>query len=325
MTDLLDSALETIRRPQPGELWSVGMIARYGHLVLALEDAFNDALGSAPADPTADDDEFVEEVFRDFWPTYAGDAIDAIEKISEAMGMSGVRPKIIRIKRLYHRCRDLLPEMGANADPLAGVGAIEEPKDKCFIRLATQIRALRQHVADEMAELKFLQIEGEHVALYESDAPLFGELVAERFSSANDDIEEAGKCLALGRGTATVFHLMRIMEAGLKALGAELGIPYAPSWESYIRQLETLLDGGNYSKLTDEQKAKRPFYQAALGDLTAVKSAWRNPTMHIVRKYDARQAKRVFEAVHGLMEEFAKNLSADPLAVISTGQTGAQP
>ena len=34
-----------------------------------------------------------------------------------------------------------------------------------------------------------------------------------------------------------VFHLMRVMEAGLKATAGSLGIPYAPSWESYLKQI----------------------------------------------------------------------------------------
>jgi hypothetical protein len=40
-----------------------------------------------------------------------------------------------------------------------------------------------------------------------------GEQVEIKFMSAIQDIEEAGKCLAMGRGTATVFHLMRVVEA----------------------------------------------------------------------------------------------------------------
>src|SRR5205085_4966881 len=38
----------------------------------------------------------------------------------------------------------------------------------------------------------------------------FGEEVFNCFASANDDIYEAGMCLALDRGTACVMHLMRV-------------------------------------------------------------------------------------------------------------------
>jgi hypothetical protein len=43
---------------------------------------------------------------------------------------------------------------------------------------------------------------------------LFGETVSQKFKDASGDIESAGNCLALGQGTACVFHLMRAMDGG---------------------------------------------------------------------------------------------------------------
>jgi hypothetical protein len=173
----------------------------------------------------------------------------------------------------------------------------------------------------ELKLVKLLALEKWENELFAQIEPLFGQAVQEKFPIATDDIAEAGNCLALGRGTAAVFHLMRVMEAGLKALGAELGIPYAPSWEAYARQLDTLLDSKNHGSLTPEQRGKRPFYQDVLGDLISVKSAWRNPTMHIVKHYDVQQARRVLQAVEGFMQHLADNLDPLPLqAPILTGQ-----
>ena len=55
-------------------------------------------------------------------------------------------------------------------------------------------------------------------AKYFADEPLFGEAVANKFPKLAEDISEAGKCFACGRYTATVFHLMRLMEASLERL-----------------------------------------------------------------------------------------------------------
>jgi hypothetical protein len=166
----------------------------------------------------------------------------------------------------------------------------------------------RSRLYDGLKRPLFLALTGRNKDLFKAGSPLFGSEVLGRFPEAADDVSEAGKCLALERGTATVFHLMRVMEAGLKALGAVLGITYAPSWEAYISQLNRLLDGKNWSNLTPEQKALRPLYQDALGGLTAVKSAWRNPTMHIVKQYDVSQATFVFHAVEGFMRHLASGL-----------------
>ena len=42
-----------------------------------------------------------------------------------------------------------------------------------------------------------------------------------------------------------------------------------------------------------------------MGDLQAVKLAWRNPTMHIVKKYSEDEASRIFDAVRGFMQRLA--------------------
>src|SRR5262249_6091339 len=90
-----------------------------------------------------------------------------------------------------------------------------------------QLNAIANSVEAELTQLTCFRISAED-AKYFTARRLFGEEVATKFVPANQDIEEAGKCLALSRGTATVFHLMRVMEAGLKALAKPLGIPYAP-------------------------------------------------------------------------------------------------
>lgn len=172
---------------------------------------------------------------------------------------------------------------------------------------------------DEAGTRLFVSVSAENVALYEPSDPLFGNSVNEVFGLATDDIVGAGKCIALGLGTAAVFHLMRVAEAGLKAIGKELDIPYASSWESYIKQLSSLTDGKNYGTLTPEQREKLPFYREVLGDLVAVKIAWRNPTMHIVKSYEASDAKKIYYAVEGFMRHLAEKLTPLAPEIISTG------
>jgi hypothetical protein len=136
---------------------------------------------------------------------------------------------------------------------------------------------------------------------------LFGEGVEAAFPSAIPDFEEAGKCLALGRGTACVFHLMRVMERGLKALAGGLNIPYAPSWESYLKQIEARITEKHATK-KKSWKREEHFYRDAGGDLQIVKIAWRNPTMHVVRTYTLEEAEDIFRAVRAFMKRLAPKL-----------------
>jgi hypothetical protein len=142
---------------------------------------------------------------------------------------------------------------------------------------------------------------------YEQKNPLFGDVVHSRFPSASDDIEEAGKCLAFSRGTACVMHLMRVMEVGLKALAKPLGIPYAPSWESYLRQINTKM-AVEYKKKPLGWRKREPFFRDISGDLVTVKHAWRNPSMHVVRKYSPEEADEILRAVRRFMQRLADGL-----------------
>jgi hypothetical protein len=52
-----------------------------------------------------------------------------------------------------------------------------------------------------------------------------GSSVATSFPSLSYEIEEAAKCLALERGTASAVHSIRGLEASIRAISRCLGIP----------------------------------------------------------------------------------------------------
>ncbi len=101
---------------------------------------------------------------------------------------------------------------------------------------------------------------------------------------------------------------MRVMEEGLKALAKLLGIPYAPSWESYISQISDKIET-KHKKKGVKWKKDEPFFKEILGTLVAVKIAWRNPTMHIVRTYQPDEAEDVFRAVRTFMQKLADRIA----------------
>ena len=118
---------------------------------------------------------------------------------------------------------------------------------------------------------------------------------------------EAGKCFALARYTACVFHLMRILEAGLNALGDSLGLTVATNWNRAITDIETEIGARSYAThpgwRTDE-----PFYSEAATHFRMVKNAWRNHTMHIKERYDEERARSVLNSVSDFMRHLAGRL-----------------
>jgi hypothetical protein len=167
-------------------------------------------------------------------------------------------------------------------------------------------RALEDRFRDELDRHWLFWVDQDKAELYRANDH-FGPWVTSRFPDAIDDIEEAAKCLALDRATACVMHLVRVMEVGLKAIAEPLGIPYAPSWESYLKQITTKI-GLPYDKKDPQWRGQEPFFRDVSGDLVAIKQAWRNPSMHVVRKYSPDEAGEVYVAVRRFMQRLATGL-----------------
>jgi hypothetical protein len=178
--------------------------------------------------------------------------------------------------------------------------------------LKTDFDDLRSRVKDELEDLYVLALSPSEADLYESMHPRFGDAVSNKFPSIILDIEEAGKCLALGRGTASVFHLMRVMESGLRALGKSLNEPKLdarrnPSWENILRRCDDELQKPQADR-SAEWKTNPTFFADATANMRAVKDAWRNPTMHVEIVYDEEKARDVWNAVKAFMRHLAGKL-----------------
>jgi hypothetical protein len=121
--------------------------------------------------------------------------------------------------------------------------------------------------------------------------------VIKSFPSAEDDIREAGNCFALDRPTASVFHLMRVLEAGLKVTAKALSVTYKTDWGQCFRDIEKQGDQSDQ------------FFKEAIAFLRSIKNVWRNPTMHIERMYSEQEAERILRAVQTFMAHLATKLA----------------
>jgi hypothetical protein len=217
---------------------------------------------------------------------------------------AGIQAWLQMIQRSPPSLRDTMPSAMDQFDRIAKLyvpGAQLVEFDRAYA-------ALQDRIEDDLKRLQYYGVPKELVPYYNDPTP-FGAAVADRFHAAIDDIEEASKCLALGRATAVVLHLVRVMEVGLKALAAvkPLAIEYAPSWESYLRLIQKKIDESHKDKPREWTKIE-PFLRDISGDLLTVKQAWRNPTMHVDRKYAPEEAGEIFIAVRRFMQRLADGL-----------------
>ena len=102
---------------------------------------------------------------------------------------------------------------------------------------------LSGRIIDEVETSYLLYLSPVEAALYEPSSPLFGANFDTKFPTQGAfELDEAAKCMALGRPTAAVFHLMRVMEVGIRATARCLGIPdpLKPSDRSWGPILKTI-------------------------------------------------------------------------------------
>jgi hypothetical protein len=159
---------------------------------------------------------------------------------------------------------------------------------------------LEKTITWELEDRLFMYINPDRAARY-NQPELFGKEVNAKFSGIQFDLVEAGNCYATGRGTAVVFHLMRIMETGVQAFGAKLGVALADekNWQNILDEVNKAI-----KMLPPKDPATVKMSQAS-ANLYAVKLAWRNEVMHPKYTYTLEEADNLIRQVKIFMEQLA--------------------
>jgi hypothetical protein len=190
--------------------------------------------------------------------------------------------------------------------------------------LTKRLADLDERLSDELPSTKVLVVDAKTREYFDPKPPLFGDEVRGKFSSAVDEIDEAGNCYALGRPTAAVFHLMRVMETGIKAAAKSLGLPdpIKPNdrtWGAILGTIKTEIDRRSKPAAVPPvwlRSNDAAFFWEVHASLDSVKMAWRNTTMHLEKKYDDDAAESILLAVAAFMTKLASRMDENgvPLA-----------
>jgi HEPN domain-containing protein len=235
------------------------------------------------------------------------DLVSAPSKFDSTLDIKAMKRGLMNMIREFEECG--LPH---TADQLKRiVMSLEGGYITDYPDVAPFLPEVMNRLEDECKRKFVLSIDGDHSKYY-SHAQLFDSSddnvpkVSAQFSSANEDIAEAGNCLACGRPTACVMHLNRIVEVGLKALAAALGSAPQNDWGKYLSKIDEELQTrmkASGSRTTDEQ-----FYAEAQLTCDSVRRAWRNPTMHVDKTYTEERAEEILIAVRSFMRHLATKL-----------------
>jgi hypothetical protein len=171
---------------------------------------------------------------------------------------------------------------------------------------------LQSRLADEMESTYLLSLSGKEKELFEPRLPLWGEDVSVKFPSIAYEIDEAAKCLALGRSTASAFHSIRSLEAEIRALSRCLGIPdpTKAADRSWFKMLNTIKDEleRRWPGTSNRTLGDGRFFEEAYAALAAMQNPYRNATMHLDQIYTEEGARDIFNAVGGFMRRIADRL-----------------
>ena len=165
---------------------------------------------------------------------------------------------------------------------------------------------LRERIEERLESMKCFYIPEDLLQYHDQAKPLWSANVEMKLQPLMKDIEEAGKCIAVAHSTAAVFHLMRIMEAVVHEFGVKLGIsnPDIKDWGPLLGEIDGKIRALPHK--TTAEKAIVENHTAIAAHLFSVKTAWRNPTMHVRGKYDEAEAIDIFTNVRAFVRSFAE-------------------
>ncbi len=175
----------------------------------------------------------------------------------------------------------------------------------------------------ELSAAKVFVLEGSRQNYYEPREPLFGSdnEFETRFLTAAFDLDEAAKSYALGRSTAAAFHLMRVVEIGIRAVARCLQIPDPTkpaerNWGIILKHIKEDGIANRWPTASDRMAPDAVLFEELYGSLDAIRNSWRNATMHVEKTYTDDEAEHALVAVKGFMKKLASRCDelGDPKA-----------
>jgi len=229
-----------------------------------------------------------------YWERYAKKAQEILDQVAKVSDTLGLKPSYERAIRL---------------SIMAG------ETDIALVDLYYRTRDMREVLEDEIRSKLFLYLPPLS-ELYFNRSELFGEEVERAFLLSKHDLKEAGNCFALELYTACVFHLMRVLERGLRALAEYVGAPSGHEcWGDILKGIEKkIAESDPVSTTREERQERKKFCAEAATQFFYFKDAWRNYVMHNWDYYEKEDAEKIMEHVGDFMRHLATRLSyPDPL------------
>jgi hypothetical protein len=182
------------------------------------------------------------------------------------------------------------------------------------IEISILFREFLDNLLVEMGAPHFLMIRTDRKEFFEQKELPFGKLVASVFFEANADISAASRCYALDEWTACVFHLMRVLEHGLRVLADKVGLDGEAmaheNWKNVIDQIESKIRAIEGEKKSPDKIERLRSLSSAAVQFRYFKDAWRNHVSHSHASYDERDGQTIWTHVRAFTIQMAEAVSS---------------
>lgn len=211
--------------------------------------------------------------------------------------------------------RDEAEKLGARLSVVAANRFMEAiNREPCTITVQQAVITLddiESRFADYLTEVRMFVLYQQESSLFEpADVLIEIDGFAAAFPSAAFEVEEAAKCVALGRYTAAVFHAMRMLEVGIRSLAKRLNIPdptkpAEKNWGVILKCIKEKIDElwPGRSNLSSSEGAA---FEKLYASLDAVRNPWRNATMHVETIYAPHEALHIIRCSAYFMRQLSE-------------------
>ena len=222
------------------------------------------------------------------------------EGVIEQSAISFLRPHLSQL-RVHLEAMEMQAALNS-------LSRLEKITSSGHIELASYLSLFAEMKGRIFAELdgrKAIWLNAFEARHFNSEDPIFGSDVDEKFPEARFDIEEAAKCLALGLNVGAIFHMMRATEAVAMRFARRL----RAKTKTANGENETLggLVNNTQAKIAKiKNRKRRDEYLKMHMYFQSANRAYRTKTAHPLAKYTDKEAREAFAATRSFFMHLAE-------------------
>jgi len=242
---------------------------------------------------------------KEYWKAKLKRVAKLMQKLSDECSFLGFEATVGRCKLFIRSLENAVNEIN-----LAGrLLTLDSFTTQEVVR---EIKGISQTFDDELSEKNFVFIPSNREPYFEQGS-LLGATVAKSFPSAVNDIRDAGNCFASDLYTASVFHLMRAVEYGMRALAIQMRVKTRHSleysdWSQLIKAIDEKLVKIAAKPRSKKKTEEWDFYSRAISDCKALLTA-RNRVSHARESFLEAEALGVFGRAKDLLQNLSTRVS----------------